>query len=278
MASNQSSYIFTVIEPKKGWINFNWKEFSQYGDLFYFLIWRDIKVRYKQTILGVLWAIIPPIMQMVVFSIFFGKLVGIPSDGIPYPVFVYSGLLPWLLFATAVNQSSNSVVGSANLITKVYFPRLIIPMASVGSPIVDFFVASTVLLGLMLYYGITPGPGLFVVPLLIMGSVIAALGVGFLISALNVAYRDFRYVVPFMIQLWFFLTPVIYPVSIVPERWRWVLYLNPMTGLIDGFRAALLNRPIEWTTLGVSALIGWVLLIGGAIYFRVTERSFADVI
>jgi lipopolysaccharide transport system permease protein len=250
----------------------------QYRDLFYFLVWRDIKVRYKQTVLGALWAIIQPVMQMIVFSIFFGTLVGIPSDGLPYPVFVYASLLPWMLFASAISHSANSVVSAAHLITKVYFPRLIIPMASIGSALVDFAVASSVLLVLMLYYGVYPGPGFVLIPLLVMGTVVMALGVGLLIAALNVAYRDFRYVVPFMLQLWFFLTPVVYPVSIVPSQWQWLLHLNPMTGLIDGFRAALLNRTFGWMNLAVSCGVAGVTLIIAVIYFLRTERNFADIV
>ena len=270
--------LLTVIEPSKGWMKIDWNEIVQYRDLFYFLIWRDIKVRYKQTVLGALWAIIQPVMQMIIFSIFFGRLAGIPSAGLPYPIFVYSGLLPWMLFASAVSHSANSVVGSANLITKVYFPRLIIPVASVGSALVDFAVASSVLLALMLYYGIYPGPSLVLAPLLIVGTVMTALGIGLLIAALNVAYRDFRYVVPFMVQLWLFLTPVIYPVSIVPSKWQWLLYLNPMTGFIEGYRAVLLNQPIDQISLALSCGMAAAALIVGAIYFRSVERSFADVV
>ena len=270
--------MITVIEPHNGWVGLNWRELLHYRDLFYFLVWRDIKVRYKQTVLGALWAIIQPTMYMLVFSLFFGRLAGIPSDGLPYPIFLYAGLLPWMLFASSVSQSANSVIGSSNLITKVYFPRLIIPLASVGAALVDFAVASSILLVLMFYYGIAPGPGLLWLPLLVAGTVITALGVGMLIAALNVAYRDFRYVVPFMIQLWLFLTPVIYPVSFVPPRWQWLLLLNPMTGLIASFRACLLDQPIPWGMLGFSALMAVVFFLAGCFYFRRVEDSFADVI
>ena len=268
----------TVLEPQSGWAPITWRELLQYRDLFYFLVWRDIKVRYKQTVLGALWAVIQPVMYMVVFSIFFGRLAGIPSDGLPYPIFFYAGFLPWMLFSSAVTQSSNSVVGSAHLITKVYFPRIIIPTASVGSALVDFAVASIVLGVLMLYYGIAPGVGLLMAPLFVAGVVVAALGVGLLIAALNVAYRDFRYVVTFLLQLWLFLTPIVYPVSLVPERWQWLMRLNPLTGLIEGFRAALLNRPIDWGGVAVGFAITAVVLAVGAAYFRSTERSFADIV
>jgi len=267
-----------VIEPRRGWATIDWRELLHYRDLLYFLVWRDIKVRYKQTVLGALWAIIQPTMYMLVFSLFFGRLAGMPSDGLPYPIFLYAGLLPWTLFASSVGQSANSVIGSSNLITKVYFPRLIIPLASVGAALVDFAVASSVLCVLMIYYAIAPGLGLLWLPLLIAGTVTTALGVGMLIAALNVAYRDFRYIVPFMIQLWLFLTPVIYPVSLVPSRWQWLLMLNPMTGFIGGFRAALLGLPMPWEGLAAALVLGVTAFITGALYFRSTERTFADVV
>jgi len=268
----------TVIEPRRGWVTIDWRELLHYRDLFYFLIKRDVTVRYKQTVLGVLWAILQPTAYMLVFSIFFGRLARIPSDGFPYPVFLYAALLPWTLFASSVGQSANSVIGSSALITKVYFPRLIIPLASVGAALIDFAVASSVLLVMLLYYPVAPGWGLLWLPLLVAGTVMTALGVGMLIAALNVAYRDFRYIVPFMIQLWLFLTPVIYPVSVVPPGWRWLLSFNPMTGLIGGYRAALLGQPMPWTALGVSLVIGVVIFIAGAFYFQSTERTFADVV
>jgi lipopolysaccharide transport system permease protein len=267
-----------VIEPRRGWATIDWRELLHYRDLLYFLIWRDIKVRYKQTVLGALWAIVQPTIYMVVFSLFFGRLAGMPSDGLPYPIFLYAGLLPWTLFAASVGQSANSVIGSSNLITKVYFPRLIIPLASVGSALVDFAVASSVLVILMIYYAVAPGIALCWLPLLIVGTVTTALGVGMLIAALNVAYRDFRYIVPFMIQLWLFLTPVIYPVNLVPPKWQWMLMLNPMTGFIGGYRAALLGLPMPLASLASALVLGIVAFIAGAIYFRTTERTFADVV
>ncbi len=268
----------TVIEAKRGWVAIDWRELLHYRDLFYFLIRRDVTVRYKQTVLGALWAILQPTLYMLVFSLFFGRLARIPSDGLPYPIFLYAGLLPWMLFASSVSQSANSVIGSSNLITKVYFPRLIIPLASVGAALVDFTVAFSVLLVLMFYYAIVPGLSVLLLPLLVAGTVMTALGVGMLIAALNVSYRDFRYIVPFLIQLWLFLTPVIYPVSLVPLRWQWLLGLNPMTGLIGGYRAALLGQPIPWGGLGVSLGMGIAGFVVGALYFRATERIFADVV
>jgi homopolymeric O-antigen transport system permease protein len=267
-----------VIEPRRGWATIDWRELLHYRDLLYFLVWRDIKVRYKQTVLGALWAVVQPTMYMVVFSLFFGRLAGMPSDGLPYPIFLYAGLLPWTLFASSVGQSANSVIGSSNLITKVYFPRFIIPLASVGSALVDFAVASSVLVILMIYYAVAPGIALLWLPLLIAGTVTTALGIGMLIAALNVAYRDFRYIVPFMIQLWLFLTPVIYPVNLVPPSWQWLLMLNPMTGYIGGYRAALLGLPMPWESLAAALALGVAVFIAGAIYFRTTERSFADVV
>jgi homopolymeric O-antigen transport system permease protein len=268
----------TVIAPRRGIAAIDWHELLHYRDLFYFLIRRDVSVRYKQTVLGASWAILQPTAYMLVFSLFFGRLAKIPSDGFPYPVFLYAALLPWTLFASSVGQSANSVIGSSNLITKVYFPRLIIPLASVGAALVDFAVASSVLFVLMFYYVIIPGPGLFLLPLLVADTVMTALGVGMLIAALNVSYRDFRYIVPFMIQLWLFLTPVIYPVSLVPPRWQWLLMLNPMTGLIGGYRAALLGGPMPWVGLAVSLVLGIGAFFMGALYFRTTERTFADVV
>jgi len=268
----------TVIEPSRGRAAINWRELMHYRDLFYFLIRRDVTIRYKQAVFGALWAILQPTLYMLVFSLFFGRLARIPSDGAPYPIFLYAGLLPWMLFSSSVGQSANSVVGSSNLITKVYFPRLIIPLASVGAALVDFIVASCVLFALMAWYGITPGVRLLWLPLLVAGTMMTALGIGMLVASLNVAYRDFRYVVPFMIQLWLFLTPVIYPVSLVPPRWQWLLLLNPMTGLIDAYRAAVLGGQVPLVALAVSLCLGVTAFVVGAFYFRSTERTFADVV
>jgi lipopolysaccharide transport system permease protein len=255
-------------------------ELWHYRELLYFLTWRDVKVRYKQTALGAAWAILQPFLTMVVFSVFFGRLAGLGArtGGVPYPIYVYAGLLPWTFFATAVGSSSNSVVGSVNLISKVYFPRLIIPLAAVGSGLVDLAVSFVVLLGMMIYFGTAVSWQLVLVPLFLLGTVLTATGVGALLAALTVSYRDFRYVVPFMLQLWMYVTPVIYPSTIVPERWRWLLSLNPMTGLIDGFRSAFLARPMDWPSVAFSLLLSGLLFLGGTSYFRNVERRFADII
>ncbi|MBM4272717.1 MAG: ABC transporter permease [Deltaproteobacteria bacterium] len=267
-----------IIEPKGAWVAFQWKELWQYRELLRFLTVRDIKVRYKQTVLGGLWAILQPFMSMVVFTIFFGMLAKIPSDGLPYPIFVYTALLPWQFFSNGISNAGNSLVASSHLISKVYFPRIIIPAASLGAGLLDFLIAFSILIVMMLYYGIFPGAGIFLMPILIVGVAIAALGVGMILSAMNVAYRDFRYVIPFLVQFWLFATPVIYPASIIPENWRWLINLNPMAGLISAFRSSLLNTPIPWNDLVVSGAVITGLFILGIAYFTRMERRFADII
>ncbi len=268
-----------VIEPSQGWVRIDWREVWRYRELLYFLTWRDVKIRYKQTALGAAWAVLQPVMYMVVFTLFFGKLAGFEQKTrLPYHIYVFAGLLPWNFFASAINNSSGSLVGSANLITKVYFPRLIIPLSAVCAGLVDLAVALGVLLLLMAVHGIPPTWLILTTPALLLGMILAATGVGSLLSALTVTYRDFRYVVPFLVQVWFFVTPVIFPVSIVPEAWRWVLSLNPMYGLIEGFRAAFLAQPVEWPYVGLALGVSLLLFLGGAAYFRSVERRFADVI
>jgi lipopolysaccharide transport system permease protein len=268
----------TVIEPSAGWRSIDLKELWSYRELLWALTARDVKVRYKQTVLGFTWAIIQPVMMMVVFSIFFGKLARMPSDGIPYPIFVYAALLPWTFFANAISASSNSLIGSGHLVSKVYFPRLIVPLSSIGAGLVDFFIATFVLLALMVWYGIGWSLNLLMAPLLVAGVAFVALGVGTVLSALNVTYRDFRYVIPFMVQFWLFATPVVYPASLVPEGWRWLLYLNPMAGLIEGFRSAFLDRPFDVPALALSLGVSLVLFLIGIAYFERVERRFADII
>jgi lipopolysaccharide transport system permease protein len=268
----------TIIEPQKGWRLLEWKELWAYRELLFVLTMRDIKVRYKQTVLGFAWAIIQPVMMMVVFSIFFGGLAKMPSDGLPYPIFVYAALLPWTFFANAITNSANSLVGSANLVSKVYFPRLIIPLSSIGSGLVDFAIAAVVLLVLMVYYGVSWTLNLLMVPMLVAGAVLTALGVGTCLAALNVAYRDFRYVVPFLVQFWMFATPVVYPASLVPAEWQWALYLNPMAGVIEGFRSAFLSRPFDVLGMSISLAIAVILFAAGVAYFGKVERRFADII
>jgi lipopolysaccharide transport system permease protein len=267
------------IQPSRGWVSLKLGELWEYRELLYFLIWRDIKVRYKQTALGATWAIIQPFFTMVVFSLFFGKLAKIPSDGIPYPIFSFAALVPWTFFANGLGQSSNSLVGSANLITKVYFPRLTIPIASVLSGIVDFALAFVVLLGMMIYYRMMPTLNVLWLPLFLLLALVASLGVGLWLSALNVKYRDVRYVVPFITQFWLFVTPIAYPSSLLHEPWRTLYGLNPMVGVVEGFRWALLGtKTAPGPIIAVSSLAALIILISGALYFRRMEKTFADVV
>lgn len=267
----------TSIQASTGWVPLRLGDLWQYRELLYFLIWRDIKVRYKQTVLGVAWAIIQPVFTMVVFAIFFGHLAKMPSDGIPYPLFAYAALVPWTFFANALTQASNSLVGSANLITKVYFPRLTVPVASVLSGIIDFAFAFAVLLLLLLWYGVSLSLRLFAVPLLVLLAITTALGVALWLTALNVQYRDVRYTVPFLTQFWLFATPVAYPSSLLSEPWRTIYSINPMVGVVEGFRWALLNAGSSpGPMMAVSSLVSLALLVGGAYYFRRLERTFAD--
>jgi lipopolysaccharide transport system permease protein len=267
------------IDPPKSWTSIGLRELWDYRELLYFLTWRDIKVRYKQTALGAAWAIIQPFFMMVVFSLFFGKLAGIPSDGIPYPVFAFCGLLPWQLFAHALTESSNSLVGNQNLITKVYFPRLVVPIAAVLGGVVDFAIAFVILLVMMVYYGIVPGWQIVTLPAFILLAMMTALAVGLWLSALNVKYRDVRYTINFLVQFWLFATPVAYPSSLIPEQWRWAYGLNPMAGVVEGFRWALLGKTDPpGALLGVSIVVVVLLLLGGLYYFRKMEQEFADVV
>ena len=277
---NNSTVPITVIEPKKGWVPIDLKEIWEYRELLYFLTKRDIKVRYKQTVLGGLWAIIQPAFTMIIFTLFFGRLAKMPSDGMPYPIFVYVGLLPWTYFANAVSGSGNSLVGSANLITKIYFPRLIVPTSASLAGLLDFFVAMFVLGILMIHYSFVPSiGGLFLFPFLVGLTFLCAVGVGLWLSAMNVHYRDIRYAIPFLVQVWMFLSPVIYPVSIVNKKYQWLLALNPMGGVIKAFRASILgHQPIDWLLLGLSTAMILLILGSGLFYFRRMEKVFADVV
>jgi lipopolysaccharide transport system permease protein len=267
------------IRPSSGWVSLNIKDLWEFRELLYFLIWRDVKVRYKQTVLGAAWAIIQPFFTMVVFSLFFGKLAGMPSDGIPYPLFSFAALVPWSLFSNGLNQSSNSLVGSAHLITKVYFPRMVIPVASVFSGTLDFLISFFVLLGMIVVYGIFPTLNVLWLPLLLLLTFVTALGVGMWLSALNVQFRDVRYVVPFLTQVWLFATPIAYPSSLLDEPWRTVYGLNPMVGVVEGFRWALLSaNTAPGPIVIVSSLAALTILFGGAFYFRRMEKTFADVV
>jgi lipopolysaccharide transport system permease protein len=265
-------------QARPGWVAINFAELWRYRELVFFYAIRDLKVRYKQTLLGVLWVILQPVLTMVVFTIFFGKLARLPSDGLPYPIFTYSALLPWQLFAYALTQSSTRVVEDAQIITNVYFPRLIIPIASIIAGLVDFTIAFGALLVMMLYYGITPGWAMMTLPLFTLLALMTALAAGLWLSALNVKYRDVRYTIPFLAQFWLFVTPVAYSSSLVPAKWKAVYGINPMVGVVDGFRWALLGKIPPGPMLLVSIAAAAVLLIGGLFYFRRMEKSFADII
>jgi lipopolysaccharide transport system permease protein len=268
-----------VLKPSTGLVRLNLGKVWAYRELLFFLMWRDIKVRYKQTALGAAWAILQPVMTMVVFSVFFGRLAGIPSDGVPYPVFAFAALLPWQLFAYALSESSNSLVVSQNLITKVYFPRLVIPLAAVLAGLVDFAITFVVLLILMWSYRIVPTAAVLWLPLFVLLAIATALAVGLWLSSLNVKYRDVRYTIPFLTQLWLFATPVAYPSTLVPDQWRPILGLNPMAGVVEGFRWALLGTSKgPGLLLAVSVIVVAALLIGGLIYFRQAEQTFADLV
>lgn len=267
-----------IVEPRKG-LNLRLSELWEYRDLLYFLVWRDVKVRYKQTALGALWAILQPVLATLVFTIFFGRLAKLPSNGIPYPIFAYTAMVPWQLFAYSLSESANSLVNNQNLIRKVYFPRLVIPLAAVLAGLVDFSISFLLLLIMMLYFGIVPTAAIMALPLLLLLAVGSALAVGIWLSALNVQYRDVRYTIPFLTQLWLFATPVVYPSTLVPQQWRALYGLNPMAGVVEGFRWALLGSkggvgPLIW----VSAAVVLLLLAGGVLYFRRMESTFADVV
>jgi lipopolysaccharide transport system permease protein len=269
----------TIIRPKK---TFSWndiKELWQYKELLYFFTWRDLKVRYKQTAIGVAWAVFQPFMTMVVFSIFFGKLAHMPSDGIPYPIFVYVGLLIWTFFSGALSDTSNCLIANQSIVTKVYFPRLILPISSTLTGLVDFFISSIILVGMMMYYHFTPHlTGLLILPLLLFISFLAAVGGGLFFASINVKYRDVRYVLPYFFQLMLFLTPVIYPSSIA-GKYSWILAINPMTGVIKAARAAILGTtPVNWNLLLISLVVTIVIFIIGIIFFKKTERYFADIV
>lgn len=275
------------MRPSKGWANLNLFELWRYRELIYFLTWRDLKVRYKQTILGALWAVLQPVLTMVVFTIFFGRLAKVPSDNIPYPIFSYTALLPWGLFTKAIGDAGRSLVSNRAMITKIYFPRLAIPLASVLSGVVDFAIAFSVLLLMIFYYNNLPGgeyqvlltARLWTLPLFLLLALVTALGAGLWLSALNVNYRDVNHILPFITQFWLFITPIVYPTSMVPERWQLIYALNPMAGVVEGFRWALLNSDAAPSyMLGVSTAIALALLVSGLFYFRRMERTFADTV
>jgi len=275
----KNSARLTIIKPSTGWSALNLRDLWLYRELIFFMTWRDLKVRYKQTLLGAGWAILQPFLTMVVFSIFFGSLANVPSDGVPYPIFSYTALIPWTLFSKALQDASRSLVQSSHMITKVYFPRMILPLSSVLAGVVDFLIAFLVLIGMMVFYGIFPTSNIWLLPLFILLALVTAVGVGLWLSALNVLYRDINYVLPFLTQLWMFLTPIAYPSSIVPRQFQTLYALNPMAGVVEGFRWVLLGsgQPPGVMTL-VSGLAAIVLLISGMFYFRRMERLFADMV
>ncbi|NMC80770.1 MAG: ABC transporter permease [Chloroflexi bacterium] len=269
-----------ILKPASGWSPLNLRDLWHYRELIYFMTWRDLKVRYKQTLLGASWAILKPFMMMVVFSIFFGNLAQMPSYGLPYPLFSYTALLPWELFANALNVASRSLVVNSNMITKVYFPRIILPLSSILAGVVDFAIAFVILLGMMVYYRVPPAPAMWTLPLFLLLALITSLGVGLWLSALNVLYRDVGYVTPFLVQFWLFITPIVYPADLVGSKWRLVYSLNPMAGVVEGFRWALLGieQGAPSPMLAVSTAVAVVLLVSGLFYFRRMERQFADMV
>src|SRR6476661_6646962 len=267
-----------VIQPSKRWSFLSFKDIWAYRELLYFLTWRDVKVRYNQTSLGAAWAILQPLFMMIIFTIFFGRLAGVASSGIPYPLFALAGLVPWTFFANAITASGNSLVGSANLITKVYFPRLIVPAAAMLAGLVDFLLAFLMLVLLMFYYRITPTVQILFLPVLILLTALFSLGIGTWMSALNVKYRDVRFALPFVIQLWLFVSSVILPSTAIPPKWRWLLTLNPMSGIIEGYRAALFGLPFDWPALGIASGLTILTLLYAIYAFGRVERSFADII
>jgi lipopolysaccharide transport system permease protein len=277
--AEDGSEVTTVIRPSRGWVPPNLRELWQYRELVYFLIWRNIKVRYKQTTLGIAWAILQPVATMLVFSLFFGKLAEMPSDGLPYPMFALAALVPWTFFANGLTQSASSVVSDEQLIRKVYFPRLAIPVSTVLSGVVDFLLAFAVLLAMLPFYGVLPSANVVWLPLLLVLAFVTTMGVGLWLSALNVRYRDVRHAVPFLTQFWLFATPIAYPSSLVPENWRALYGVNPMVGVVDGFRWALLGVDTQpGPMIAVSTVTALVILVGGVLYFRGMERHFADIV
>jgi len=279
MMSAKSDAGVTIIKSSSGWAALGLRDLWAYRELILFLTWRDLKVRYKQTLLGASWAVLQPFLTMVVFSIFFGGLAQVPSDGVPYPIFSYTALIPWTLFSKALQDASRSLVASSHMITKVYFPRMILPLSSILAGVMDFLIAFVVLLGMMIYFAIYPTGNIWTLPLFLLLALITAVGVSLWLSALNVLYRDIGYVLPFLAQFWMFITPIAYPSSMVPERWQALYAVNPMTGVVEGFRWALLGtgQPPGTMTI-VSSLVAFVLLISGMFYFKRMERMFADMV
>jgi lipopolysaccharide transport system permease protein len=276
MANGSAEVTLITVEGGRKWLNL--RELYHYRELLFVLSARDVKVRYKQTVLGIVWALLQPLANMLLFTLVFGRLAQLPSDGFPYPIFVFAGLLPWTFFANSIASSAESIVGASTLITKVYFPRIIIPLASVCTALVDFAIAFVILLMLMLFYGVGWSINLLLAPVLIVTLGFTALGVGTMLAALNVSYRDFRYLVPFGIQFWMFASPIVYPSSMIPEKWQWLYHINPVAGIVDGFRSVFLGGPFDWIALSTSMLASIVIFLVGVMMFERAERRFADVI
>lgn len=278
-ASESAQEPFLVIEPVKGVFSIDWQELWHYRELFWFLVWRDVLVRYKQTVLGAAWAVLQPLATMLVLTLFFGRLAKIPSDGLPYPLFSYAALLLWTFFSGSLNFAARSLVSNQNIVTKLYFPRVIMPTAPVIGGLLDLAIASLLMFALMAFYGVYPTVRVYCLPVMVLVAFVATLGVGLFLAAMNVKYRDFRFVVPFLTQFWMFVSPVAYPVSLIPEKWRLLYFLNPMAGAIEGFRWALLNTQANpWPGVAISAVTAFVGLLVGLAYFQKTHRFFADVI
>ena len=278
LKASVASNIVTIIEPQSGWRLINWREMLAYRDLFSFLVWRGIKIRYAQSAIGIGWAIIQPVFSMIIFTVIFGKLANVSSDGVPYAIFSFTALVPWTYFSNAVTDSTASLVTNANLISKVYFPRLVLPLSAVIAKLVDFAIAMTLLFGMMIWFGIVPTVGILMLPLLVLLMMLAAAGLGMWLTALAVQYRDVKHAITFVVQMLMYAAPVVYPTSIVPGRYQYLYAINPMVGVIEGFRSALLNtRPMPWDFLAIGAVSATLMFLSGAYYFRRKERIFADV-
>jgi lipopolysaccharide transport system permease protein len=278
-SSSLSTEPTVVIEPSKRLLHLDLKAIWEYRELLYILVWRDLKVRYKQTVIGAGWAILQPLMTMAIFTVVFGTFVKIPSDGVPYPIFAYSALLPWSLFANSLTRGGTSIVGNAHILSKIYFPRLLLPLSGILSPIVDFAISIVILVAMMIWFGTLPTWGVLALPLFLFLALLTALAVGLWLSALNVRYRDVGHAIPFLVQLWMFASPIAYPISLVPEKWRTLYMLNPMAGVIEGFRWALLGTgSLDFGMIAISSTMVLALLLPGIVYFKYTERTFADVV
>jgi len=279
MPDTDTSKNVLIIRPPKKWSSINFRELFEYRGLLYFLTWRNIIIKYKQTLLGIAWAVLQPLFMMIIFTIFFGNMAQVPSEGVPYPIFSYAGVLLWTYFSQAVTMSANSVISQTNLVTKIYFPRLLMPVAATASGILDYFIALVILVVMMIIYHVSPGPIMLLLPVLLFWSCVSATGVGMWLSALNVKYRDIRHIIPFLIQLWLFATPVIYPNTLLPEKYRWVISLNPIAGIIEAHRACILgHKPIDWLSLGISICVSSLIFATGLFYFKKMEKTFADII